>query len=238
MISFFVLLPVYTSAETSAPAWFLNTHQTKTGSKLKTTCSGSGPSLYLARRSAEADCIATAIDHVPGDITFKSRIIETEKELAVHSESTRKQIFSGLECKSKKEEIRELNDSYTAYLLCEFDLSKLKSKTISESAPKTDRKRPKSSYYGHDNTDQIKKGRTISGNKKTLLIESIPACDSILILGHESRVIHCNQNPMPVDTITSDYSLVIRALKHLPVKIENLDERKSNESIQVFLQPL
>lgn len=171
------------------------------GNVMTTVCSGSGPSIESARRVAINSCQQTAADFLANDIKIKSLIIQTEKDSAVHSESTYLVKAKDLTCKPSKEDIQESDEFFQVYLKCDFNLNKARAVTLNEGDPKGPAK-----------------GHNISDSKKSISISTVPICDDILITGNAARVIKCTANPVTLVLAKEDQNIILRRKNKKPIE--------------------
>lgn len=193
-------------ANARPPIWF------KDGTKLNyprysVTCSASGPSLDQARKQAINNCKSSAMDQLPSNTRYKSVIIETERDVALHSESVIEATVGHLQCVSRREEVEEAESSFTAYVLCDFDLSKTK---LTESPPEKSKEDSSGlSQFAVKPVDYTEPTR-IPANSKSISISTAPQCQDILIRGRQSRIVRCSENPISIIFSETDTEFVIR----------------------------
>ena len=166
------------------------------GNRLSTTCSGTGPAVDIARKVALNSCENSAADVLAKDVTFKSLIVQTEKDAALHSESSYSLTTKNLQCKPLAESIDDQDGFFSVYLKCEFDLSSI------VTADAENARTPSS--------------RMVS-ESKAVSISTVPQCDSILVLGEKSRVIKCDSNPVSLVINPRDRELIFRRNGNTPI---------------------
>lgn len=176
---------------------FMNEGTKVEGSRLSTTCSGTGPAIDVARKVAVNSCQNSAADILAKDVTFKSLIVQTEKDAALHSESSYSLSTRNLQCKPLAESVDEQEGFFQVYLKCQFDLASV------VSADTDDSNRKPSNH--------------MASESKAVSISTVPQCDSILILGERSRVIRCDSNPVSLILHPKDRELIFRKDGKAPI---------------------
>jgi hypothetical protein len=218
------------------PAWFKDgTHLSYP--QYSVTCSASGPSLDQARKQAISNCKSSATDQLPTNTSYKSVVIETERDIAVHSESASDLVIRNLQCIPRKEEVEEAESSYTVYLLCDFDLGK------TEVAERRPERRGKGISDGlnqfADKPVEYTEPIRIPANSKSISISTAPQCQDILIRGSRSRIVRCTENPISIIFSGADKEMVIRKNGFRSKTVNVSDLIHSKEDGHVFpLDPL
>lgn len=169
----------------------------RTENSLELPCEGLGPSRDIALKEAIKQCVSMATDQIVGDYNVKSLTVETEKDASYHEEITANRSVEGLTCSIKREETTEDDGSYDTWLLCNFNLEKIKFTWF----------KPKEA------------GRYITSEDKSIIFATVPPCDSILITGKSPRIIECKSNPMEFLQKKGDQEYIIRANGYLPKHI-------------------
>ncbi len=249
-ILYTVLLSTTASAE--SPRWTRENGIKQNGSALTVVSSGVGPSLDLARRAAIDQAKATAADQVNGSADIRSLSIETEKSASFHSEVSSIKRVNNLVCNPKDDYFEEKNGSFTVWLKCEFDLSKSRVVTITEgegqiqkqNQTKNDQAGDKSIVAVDGSFSQKAPliGKSTTGEDRHLVLSVVPACESILVRGKQSRTIHCKGNPVTVLVFKSDTEMIVRgpagfAPKHLKVH-EKRTDTSPTETLEVYLEKM
>jgi len=236
-------------AMASAPEWMHDT-MVRSGSILTLVCSGSGPSMDLARRSALDSCRQTAADAKNSNQTIHSVSIETEHSVAYHSETSSRVSVKNLDC----DVLQELSESsgdggFTDYIKCRYDLSKAKVETINERNPGPSQDagsgglvngKDSASVIPTSNTE-VTAGTVIQGENRHLILTSIPNCDEVLVRGQRPRVIKCDESPKTLFIYAGDHELIVRAVGFLPRHIELNRSRSTastTETLEVHLERL
>lgn len=222
------------------PPW-AEISQRRTGDILSVVCTGKGISLDLARNNCLKSCIATAANQVVDTATVKTLSIETESDVTYHQEVKQVSSIKGLRCVPKNEAIEETNEGgYKVWIICEFDLSKVKASEIAED-PSPSGRVPVGSIIKNKNDVQRQDPDTLKidsdqRDKQTRLsVSTIPMCDMILIRGKQPRSIRCEANPQVVIAIPGDREMIVRAKGRKPktVMLENAGEI-ANERISII----
>lgn len=191
----------------AAPPWFKDATKLSYP-KYSVTCSASGPSLEQARKQALSNCRSSAIDQLPTITRFKSTVIETESAVALHSESETNVAIKNLHCVQRKEQIEETESSFTAYILCDFDLSKteLTEADVKSSPHKT---AAGLEQFAEKPVDYSEAER-IPASSRSISISTVPQCQDILVRGKKARIVRCTENPISVIFSEADTEIVIR----------------------------
>jgi hypothetical protein len=189
------------------PSWFKD--NTKLAyPRYSVTCAATGPSLHQARQLAIGNCKSSAMDQLPTRTKFQSVIVETDEEVALHSESTTEAIVKNLTCNHRHEETEESESSFTVYLLCDFDLSK--TELVNRPLDRTNKGVSAGlNQFAEKPVDYVEPLR-VPANTKSISISTAPQCRDILIRGKRSRIIRCTENPISIIFTEADTELVIR----------------------------
>jgi hypothetical protein len=194
------------------PEWY-NQVPSRSGRYLTFSCEGDGPASDLAIRLASRRCISMASDAVVGDFHVQNLSVETEKSAGFHEEVSVDRHVEGLSCDIQKQQTDEQNGSYHAWILCRFDTSKVRS------AP--------GNKYEHE--EQLVASQTTS-----LIVSTVPPCDSILIRGTQARVVQCDSNPLSLLVKPGDQELIFRSKGYVPKHIYPKDV--SQGTLEVYLE--
>lgn len=215
-------------ANAKIPKWASSDTTKLNGSALTTVCHGLGPSVEIARSEALASCQINASQFFKSKVSIKTLSVETEKSVGLHQEISSNDEISNLICEPIKDEIEELDSQYSIWMMCKFNVSKTKSSSIE--APKT------IEATENNNLSPVKPNNKPSNNLiKTIILSTVPKCDSIIIKGDRSRTIDCKSNPMELDITDSDNEAIIRVRYYKPKTIQ-LMKRTDNETIQILFE--
>ena len=199
-------------AQAKVPAWAKDSLK-RHGQKVSTVCSGKGVSVDSARAEALVGCKSTASNELSTKTRFKSLIVETESELALHSSSESDTEYKNLKCNQLKEEVTELEGQFEVWLQCEFNLSVAEVKEI-EPTQETD------SILSAESIDskpiKTKQDLEFADSRRSILISTIPGCDSIIIKGKQPRVLKCDRNPASIIIEKDDKELIVRKNGYRP----------------------
>lgn len=233
------------NAQAKVPEWAMKNSQSMSGGVLRVVCSGTGPSLDIARRDALNSCRSSARDQLVTNIKVRSLTVQSEKSSGFHEEISENTTYVGLNCIPDKEEIEESDGSLKIWMQCRFDLSKVKVIAEESKEPQT------KEQYDHEGIAnkqelimlearslKIGAAKTIQDQNTTLSIASIPRCESLVIQGVKSRVVNCTENPMTITIDAQDNEILMRARGYKPKRIILNKEKKSHETIQVTLDLL
>ena len=244
----FISVPVMAAQ----PEWAKQDTLKRKGTQLRIVCSGSGPSLDQARKSALDSCRLTAIDNFNTSVNVHSLSIETEHETAFHSEVSSHMQATGLLCDVEKEASEEKDGSFLDYIKCNFDLSHAKIVAVPEkNLLETNTASEVSSNIINANAQVIsapsdkgviQKIQDSHGENKQLVVTSIPACDEILIRGERPRSAKCSENPVTLYIYPSDKELIVRAMGRTPKHVL-LNEKRTpagdlTQTLQVYLEEM
>lgn len=215
-------------SQAKIPTWAASNSTKLNGSILRTVCHGIGPSVELARSEALKSCQLTASQFFTSKIKVKSLSVETEKSVGYHQEISNDAELSNLICEPTKDELEETDSQFSIWIECKFDLKKVKTVPAKEtSAPVTTE---------DNNLSYSKPSTRVSENStKTIIISTIPKCDSIIVKGEKPRIVECKNNPMELEITDSDKEAIIRVREHKP-KIIQLKTRTDNETIQILFE--
>ena len=209
------------------PDWASHNTITRSPTELTVTCSGRGPAEDLARKDALRVCGASAASFLQTSVEFKTLTIQTETDSALHQETRETLTVSGLECKPLRDQIEKAVGTTVVWLQCGYDLTRVKVEPAQNNPP------PPATLLS-DQGASITTGN-VQSSQRTLLISSIPACDSILIVGLAVRIVRCRTNPMRIQIGKGEQELIIRSADHAPKTIK-LDA--GTDSIKVVLDPM
>lgn len=205
-----------------APDWTRGNTLERSGTALRVVCVGHGPSLDLAREQAANACRSEAIRQAQASFTVRSESIESEKNVAFHQQITSEYKYTGVSCQPLNEAIDSGPDSTTVYLKCLYNLSKIKSIEVPESAPAT-----KFVAVGQKISQEVPEvdAETSVGYKKDamrhILLSTVPdSCDTVIVRGPAvAKVIPCTGNPqiLTLDSRTTKGLLIRpRAAGYMP----------------------
>jgi hypothetical protein len=200
----------------ATPSWVKDGSSLQ-GSTYTVTCSGDGPAMDTARKSAINGCQASAAQQLQHRISIKSVSVETESDVGFHQEVTESTSYSGLTCVPQNEEVEEKDAGFRVWLRCRFDLSKAKSENT-DGAPA-------------DATSVVR-----SADRRVLSITTVPQCTTLLIQGAKARVQVCNHNPLAIVIQPGDQSIIIRATGYQPKTIPVSEKGDDYESVRVLLE--
>lgn len=237
------------AAVAAPPEWTRKNGIQEQGSTLTVVTTGSGPSLDLARRSAIDHAKGTAAEQINGSANIQSMSIETEKTASFHSEVSSTKKVEGLTCKPLNEYFEDKEGSFTVWLKCEFDLKKARVQMVDET-PSSSNESPapgkgvgKSIEVAGSGTSasNVAPGTFSRGENRHLILSVIPACESILIRGKQSRSIPCKSNPATIMLLPTDKEVIIRgpagfAPKHL--KVLGDIRNSESEAMEVYLDKM
>lgn len=210
-----ILMLLSSTSHAQVPSWAQDA--TKLDAKyFQTACSGTGPSTDLARAAALEECKGSAAHELSKSFTTTTLSVQTESSVGYHQEIANTQRFDNLTCEPQKEEIKELPGQFEVWVLCKFSVDKLKVVDTSEIKP------------------IVIKNPTVHGADRTVVIASVPKCQSVLVLGGKSRMVPCKGNPTMLVVSPEDTQILVRADGYLPKKVD-LTQEKSDETIQIFL---
>ena len=247
----FIYFAVFCSGSAKAD-WTTTDTQVRRGNSLQVVCNATAPigAVDLARKEALQSCRSTAISNLQTDLIVKTLTIQTEREVALHSETKQYSSYKGMDCKQDKEKIQEDTNggTVTVYLRCNFDLAKVKVTALDE--PETKDNDASSSLV--KNADVAKAIPTVAVGKpkseleqsenRLLTISVVPSpCDEIIVRGR-SRVIKCDQNPKALLLYPEDNELIVRLRGYKPKHIMLNRDRKpaasfeKEEELNVFLE--
>jgi len=204
-VLFVLLIPAIASAET--PAWIRNGTRLSNGI-YETVCSAVAPSVDQARRQAIHSCQASATDNLNQNVEFKNIMIETERDVVLHTESFSKSAIKNLMCEPLKEEIQDNKDSVKIWVLCKFDLKKVVVENIVDTKATTDSISDAAAIRSRGvaaNSPPI-----FDSDSRSITVSTIPACESILVRGKISRIIPCDKNPIQLLVNKSDKEIIVR----------------------------
>lgn len=233
--------------------WTKTDTQVRRGNNLQVVCNGTAPSgaIDLARKEALQGCRNAAISHLQTNLSVKSLVIETERDVALHSETKQHSSYTGLDCKQDKEKIQEDKDNgtVTVFLRCKFDLTKAKVAAIDEPEANDD-DTPSSLVKNKEDVTAIPiskeskpKEDLEQSENRHLTLSVVPSpCDSILVRGRP-RVIKCDTNPKTVLIFPEDKEIIIRRRGYKSKHIFLNQDRKPTgyepiEPLEVYLEKI
>jgi hypothetical protein len=213
------------------PSWAKKNTTKKSGSLLTAVCEGLGPSVTLARKEAINNCQVSAKQFLNNEIKVKTLSVETEYSVGFHQEVEESGSVRNLVCNPKRDEVIEKDGQYQIWLECKFDLSKAKVESGSEKKSKEVGKNITSGL----NLVKPAELKETDYDHQTIFLESIPQCESIIIIGAKSKTIPCSSNPMKVIIEDTDKEIIIRAKNFRP-KTVPIQKGAYSETLQVFLE--
>lgn len=233
-----------------APAWFSENVLKKDGQTLDVSCSGVGPDKAVANQVSISQCQGIGLQYVEGyTVKTRSLSIEDSQQAAWHSESTTDANVTGLDCKPLRQDCQESDSAWTCYLLCRFDLKTARLMPVTDNKT-TDEHESSLQIRGAADVGSVPmpKGTTtkeplIQSTSRQIIFSSIPACDSILVIG-ESRVIKC-AGVQSIVLYPADRELIVRAKGYKPrhIRLQSPENRKPTgyeptEQVEVYLEKL
>ncbi len=230
------LMSVCASTFAATPEWVKNREtQVRRGDQLELVCTGTGPSLELARLSARESCQGSASDHLSTTLKVRTVSVETERDVALHQEISEDRKIVGLRCELLKESIEELENQVKVFQLCKFDLGKV---TVAASETLKDPKSANTPELGSlASKTTAAPGRHLASSERRILLAVAPACDDLLIEGEIPRIIRCKGNPETVVLGQGDHKIVVRSKGFMPKTIAIPKEGVPDEDpIQVLLE--
>jgi len=217
-------------ASAKVPTWAQSNTLTKNGNTLMVVCNGTGPSVETARKDAIFSCKSSASQYLTKRTQIKSLSVQTEKSVGLHEEVVENSEIIDLTCIPRKDEIvDEGNGKFSSWIRCEFDLSKSK---VVESKSEKDTNETESTVSSLKSADHSTVGSDIVIN--TLIVSSVPKCESILVQGNKSRTVQCATNPQSIQLDEGDKIAIVRARGYLPKTLDLKGKR--NESVNVILE--
>lgn len=227
------------------PSWAQKQGQSLNGQIYKSVCSGTGPSVDLARTAATQSCKGSAMQMLQKETSVKGLSIETDSGVAFHQEIQETAKYKNLTCFPEREEVEQSDGAFVVWIQCRFDLSKVtladsvdEDKTTSSSST-VEKKSLQQDELTRLSTKVVgTPGTYQQGTDQSVLsITSIPQCTDLLVSGKRSRVEKCSSNPTRIILYADDTQIIVRAKGFMPKKINtNLTERKNHESIRVILE--
>lgn len=224
------------------PSWAKSNATQLDGGNLVTACSGTGPSVDLARGEAIRGCKASASDMLKQNGTVRSSLFETNQDVSFQQSVEENVYFHGLRCHPLKEEVEEIQPGkLQVWLQCRFDLSQATVSQTPETSPAEAERPPTSDQTKIHMSDlkgeTVRFGEDLSSNERIVInIASVPQCRSLTVRGARPRVVSCNAQPAPVVISPSDEAIVIDARGYFPKTLDlKLKKWKNHESIQVIL---
>ena len=230
-----LLMALVATAETSVPNWAKRDQTHYSNGVYETVCSDTAPSVDQARRQAIAACKSGASEYLSKKVEFKNLIIETEKDVALHSESISHVVTEGLICIPGHEEVQENRDSFTVWIQCKFDLNHAASKEVRSDSQSAQTGSSIKSAKEIEVRQLASLQDKVESRSKSISVSSIPACDDILIKGLASRIVKCDKNPISLVVTKSDTEVIVRKsqYKSKTISITDIFENKQ-ETIDVI----
>ena len=222
------------------PQWAQSNATKMSGRIFQTVCSGTGPSVDLARGEAIRGCKASAAEMLQESGTVRSMLIETNQEVAFHQSVEDSIKYRGLGCDPLKEAVEEVESGRVqVWLLCRFDLSK--ASVGEEREPLVESNRESSDKVEQHLTrlkdESVTLGRDkVSQERVVLNVASVPPCRQLSVRGVRPRVVPCSGHPAAIVIFPGDETLVIDAKGYMPKSLNLRSKKwKNHESIQVIL---
>lgn len=234
----------YFATARAMPTWAQKQGQSLDGQLYKTVCSGTGPSLDLARTEAMQSCKGSAVQLLQKETTVKGLSIETDAGVAFHQEIQETAKYKNLTCLPEREEVEQNNGAFVVWLQCRFDLGKAIVTQVDDSDKNTSSPTVSRKSMQQDALTQLSTKVTgtvathqLSAEQSVVSISSIPRCTDILIQGKRSRIEKCSSNPVRLLIYADDSQIIVRATGFIPKKIDiNQAERKNYEPVQIILE--
>jgi hypothetical protein len=226
------------------PQWAQQDSQRRSGNTYGVICSGDGPSIDLARSAATESCHSSATQQLKTNITVKALSVETERDVAFHQEvSQETQFYEGLSCLPEKEAVETQGNSFRVWLMCRYNLEKVKIVTKPSEANAEPRSGSMIENKGeltkvNESGRAIATGRYLKDKNRTLTIASIPPCSELIVRGNKpAKVVQCVANPMPVIIGPDESEIVVRARGYLSKTISLSNRKDVDDDVQVVLEP-
>lgn len=226
-------------AHASMPEWARINGTKLRGKHLTTVCSGTGPSIDIARGEAIRGCKASASDFMNHSGTVRSMLVESSQNIEFHQSFEQSISFTGLTCEPEREEIEQTDSgALRLWLLCQFDLAKAR---IGEETPVPNVNHAVEAGSAHHLTAlkarDIKPAQEIVSNKRLVLnIASVPSCNKLIVKGSRPRVVTCSGHPASIVIFPEDESLIIEAKGYAPKTLNlKIKQWKNHDSVQVIL---
>lgn len=217
----------FSISHAKVPTWATSNSTKLTGSSLRTTCHGEGPSVDIARGEALKSCQLSAAQFFKSKIKIKSLSVETEKSVGFHQEVSSDDELSNLICDPLKDELEEKDSQYSIWIECKFDLERVQTKPVKKMAD-TDLARDNNLAYSKPTK------AVVADSNKIIFLSTVPMCESIIIKGNRPRTIECRSNPVEINLFDVDTEAIIRAKNYKPKTIR-LENRTDNETVQILL---
>lgn len=222
MYHFLVLVFIIVELRVMADEGLLKNSTRRVGSNYWTVCSGSGPSIDIARKQAIEECKLSAADQLQTSVKTEVFVVNTEISSGIHQEIKDEKKIYNLICEPTGEDIKENSGFYQILIQCKFDLSKT-SLVVDIDQTK-------------ENKNKIKQTNLVI-EKRRLTIATSPKCDSILVISDKSNIIECSSNPVSLVIEPETKELIIRAENYKPYRI-NKELGDSSETLQIILDHL
>lgn len=197
----------------------------------KIDCSGTGPSVSIARAEALDECRKSIVSYLQTNFKSKSLMVQTETDAALHEEVKAGFEIQGLECLSPKEIIKETGDSVKVSLTCNYESAKAVLKESTENLPV---KHNSNNIEARQTYSNI--GKHFQRSKQTIAMTVVPQCTSIMVIGQNSRVIRCKRNPVLLVLSEEDDKIIIRSDGYKPKELDRF-EFGGKDEVQVILNP-
>lgn len=229
--AFYILLIWGVQAFAKEPAWFISHSQKRNGKIIEISCSGQGPDKALANQVSLEQCHAIGVQYVQGyAVKTKSLSVEDATQATWHSESSSSVVIEGLECEPLKNECSENSETWKCYNLCRFNLAKAKIENIKNKHTSLQQE-PESLVL--DNNSEFKEAKNSGASfrqseNQTIILNTVPQCSDLLIVGSPSRVISCSEMPLTVIVNKKDQELIARKSGYQPKHIRLNQNRKTS----------
>ena len=224
----------------AVPSWAKSNATRLDGGILVTVCSGTGPSVDLARGEAIRGCKASASDMLRQSGTVRSAVYETNQDVSFQQSIEENVTFRGLQCQPQKESVEEIEaGKIQVWLQCRFDLAKASvGEEPERKSPDADVvPNPEKVHLSDLKAQTVKLGEYQTSTERIVInIASVPPCRTLTIRGGRPRVVNCNSQPAPVVISPSDHAIIIDAKGYFPKTLDLRSRKwKNHESIQVIL---
>lgn len=248
LLGTFALLALTHAADASPPAWWAD-HDTvkKSGSILTVLCRGGGADKSLSYHAAIVQCRAITSEHLrDSEFRIQTLSVETEQNIAYHSEQAMDVAIMGLKTEVEKEFTeRDPSGEFVTYLRCKTDLSQGKVKNIdiqTENKAQAGRVvQDVESRTINDTSVQNYHRTIIHGEDRLIVLSIIPGpCDSIIIRGKQPRSVRCKESPVNLLLRMGDKQLLIRKSGYKPKTLQVDLSQAADDTIaqEVLLEKL
>jgi hypothetical protein len=224
----------------------------RSGGFISLTCQSDGPSRDISYRLALQSCRSMAADNIDSSARTKTLIVESESDLAMHSETESNHTIQGLDCLEQKIRVSEYDGGYRTLLRCKFSLAGAKVvSTADAKIQEIHQAREESTSLIADpglahikqrKGDTPKRGAYLQSHDRPLILTTIPKAESVLIVNTKgSRVVRIRDNPTTLSISPDDTQIIIRAKGFSPThlnlsKRNNPDALSDAESLEVALE--